>query len=426
MKRILCAIAAAALLGQAATIFAQDSGEPSEQSVLDAARAKYWQDKAPDSQAPEAGQELDQQDQSPYDGSGAENDNPVPYTPFLLSLVPGISLPFGYYDASFAGGAVAVIARDVTGAEGSGVFNLARDIHGFQGAGVFNISRNVTGAQGAGVFNIVDRDLTGFQGAGVFNIVRGSVSGFQGAGVFNMAKKALTPLQAAGVFNIDDEIVGFQAAGVFNIAGSVSGGQAAGVFNAAKVVRGVQIGVVNVAGNIEGFQLGLVNIAGNGIRSVGVDYEPATDYFFARRQAGIQSLYTVIGLGAPSGDWFKNLDGFIASFGLGSRARLFGLTLDLDVSASQPIAGIPTDAAAWKDCGVAAWTRFRPYPTISLMAGAPIGGRLRIVGGLKADVDFDSLGDRVPEAQKQGGTWRSSAFGESFTAYYKWFFGLRI
>ncbi len=230
MKRIIFIIAAAALLGQAALI-AQDSGEPSEQSVLDAARAKYWQDKAPKAAS-------DSTEAAAPSDSKAQSDVPpqpdVPYTPVLVSFVPGVSFPFGYYDASLAAGAIGTLARDISGAQGSGVFNVGRDVKGLQWAGVFNVSRNVLGLQDAGVFNIVDGDVTGFEGAGVFNIwPTGRSRASRPPASSTSPIKVLAPLQAAGVFNIADVVYGFQAAGTFNIAGRVVGGQAAGVFNKA-------------------------------------------------------------------------------------------------------------------------------------------------------------------------------------------------
>jgi hypothetical protein len=396
MKRILYLLAAAALLSQAALAFAQDSGEPSEESVLEAARSKYQQDQSASDEVP---------------GGGTEAE--VPYTPILLSFVPAISIPFGYYDVSIAGGAVGNLTRDVTGAEGAGVFNLARNVSGFQGAGVFNI---------------VEGDVKGFQGAGVFNIVNGTVMGFQSAGVFNIAGKARTPFQGAGVFNIAEEIYGFQAAGVFNIAGRVAGGQVAGLFNSAERVSGVQIGVVNVARHIDGIQLGLINIAGNGVDSVGLSWEPASDFVYAHWQAGTPALYTVAGLGAPSGDWFRNIDGFVVSLGLGSRTRFLGLNLDLDISAEQAIGALPYgsfdcdgDWSAWEG-----WSMIRPYPAVRLAAGLPLGRHLQLVGGFKADFDFDSWSGRVPESLKVGSSWRGSLFDEDFTAWTKWFFGFKI
>jgi hypothetical protein len=358
MKRILYLIAAAALLSQAALAFAQDSGEPSEQSVLDAARSRYQQDQGSVANEPATADEP----ATAQDGAGAE----VPYTPILLSFVPGVSLPFGYYDVSIAGGAIA---------------NLTRDVAGVEGAGVFNIARNVSGFQGAGVFNIAEGDITGFQGAGVFNI-----------------------------------------------AGKVSGGQVAGLFNSADRVRGVQIGVVNVARHIDGIQLGLINIAGNGVDSLGLSWEPASDFTYVHWQAGTPALYTVAGLGAPSGDWFRSIDGFVASLGLGSRARFLGLNLDLDISAVQAIGALPFgsldccgDWSAWEG-----WSMIRPYPSVRLAAGLPLGRHLQLVGGFKADIDFDSLGGRVPEALKVGSSWRGALFDEGFTAWTKWFFGVKI
>jgi hypothetical protein len=416
MKRFISLFAVAALLCQAAFLIAQTSDEPSTQSVLDAARAKYWQDKSSE----------DQSEGQSSDSAGGEVREPVGYTPFLISFVPGVSVPFGYYDTSIAGGAIGNLTRDINGVEGASVFNLSRDIHGLQAAGVFNLARNVTGFQSAGVFNMVDRDFSGFQGAGVFNIVNGRFAGFQGAGVFNIGNRVFAPFQGAGVFNLVDEVYGFQAAGVFNIAGTVVGGQAAGVFNIAKRVNGVQLGVVNIADHIDGVQLGLINIAGNGVGSLGVTYEPLTNFFFAHLQAGTPYLYTVAGLGAASQDWGRNLDGFVASLGLGSRTRLLGLNIDLDVSGMQTLAGLPRDQAGCENWNPEAQNWFRPFPSIRLMAGLPLGGHLQLVGGLTADVDFDSLGNRVPEALKTSSVWRAQVFGESFSAYYKWFFGLKI
>jgi hypothetical protein len=427
MKRIISMFIAAALLCQAAIVFAHDSSEPSIKSVLEAARAKYWHDKGSDAKA-ESSDEEQKDSEGGEDGPDLEEaQNEVPYTPVLFSWVPGVSIPFGYYDASLVGGAIGNLVRDVSGAECAGVFNISRDVRGGQGAGVFNISRNIYGFQSAGVFNIVDSDLRGFQSAGVFNIVDGSVSGFQSAGIFNIAGTVRAPIQVAGIFNIDDEIYGFQGAGIFNIAGSVAGGQVAGIFNKADRVSGVQIGLVNIADHIDGVQLGLVNLAGNGVNSSCVSYEPQTGFAYAYWQAGTPALYTVVGLGAPSSDWFIDFSGFMASFGLGSRTTMFGFKIDLDVSAEQGIGTLPYDSFAWEDGGEwEGWNMIRPYPSIRLMTGLPLGHRFEAVCGLKVDVDVDALGNRVPQALKTGKSWKGSLFEERFTAWPKWFFGLKI
>jgi hypothetical protein len=335
MKRIFSIVAAAALLCEGAIVSAQEPGGPSD----------------------------------------------VPYTPVLVSLVPGISFPFGYYDSSLAGGAIGNLVRDVSGAEGAGVFNISRDVRGTQGAGVFNVSRRILGFQGAGVFNIADGDVDGFQGAGVFNI-----------------------------------------------ADRVDGGQAAGLFNRADRVTGIQVGLVNVAGYIDGVQIGLVNIAGNGVGSIGLTYEPVDEFTYVHLQEGTPALYTVFGIGAPTGDWLRDCSGFVASIGLGSRTRCFGLDFDLDVSAEQAIGDLPFDSFEWYGNWRAwqGWSMMRPYPSVRLMAGLPLGGHFQIVGGLKADFDLDSLGGRVPEALKQGSSWRGRLFGEGFTVWPKWFFGVKI
>ena len=404
MKRFFHILLAIALFSQATIVLAQESDEPSEQSVLDVAREKYQQDQdsvaeSQDSEAPAAD-----------DATGASQE--ASYTPILISLVPGLSFPFGYHDASLAVGAIGNIARDIAGFEVAGVFNITRDLRGFQEAGVFNTARNVQGFQAAGVFNIVDGDLAGFQAAGVFNI----------------AGKVQAPLQAAGVFNIADEMYGFQAAGVFNISGRVAGGQIAGVFNKADRITGLQIGLVNIARHIDGVQLGLVNIAGNGVDSGSAFYEPQSGFAYAHWQAGTPAFYTAAGIGAPAGDWLRDYTGFVASVGVGSRTRLFGLNLDLDISAEQAIGSLPFQTFSWSRDWRAweGWAMIKAYPSVMLTLGLPLARHFQIIGGLKADIDVDSLGDRVPAALKVGDSWRGNIFNEGFSVWPKWFFGLKI
>jgi hypothetical protein len=267
-------------------------------------------------------------------------------------------------------------------------------------------------------------DVQGFQGAGVFNMSK-KVHGFQAAGVFNMSDDIDAPLQAAGVFNMAKRVRGFQAAGVFNMAEDVSGGQFAGVVNVAGKVRGLQVGLVNVAESIDGMQIGLVNVAGNGVDSLGVLYEPRTDYVYAQWQSGTPALFSVLGVGAPAESWFDDWQEYSVFAGLGSRARILGINLDADVCAVQPVADLPSDRAAWESG--TAWNSLRPYPSVRLTAGIPVFGRRgQIVGGLKADIDVDSLGDRVPESLRAGESWSDTWFGERFTVWPKWFIGLKF
>jgi len=48
------------------------------------------------------------------------------------------------------------------------------------------------------------------------------------------------------------------------------------------------------------------------------------------------------------------------------------------------------------------------------------------VGGIKIDVDVDSLGERVPESLRAGEPWSDTWFGERFTAWPKWYFGVKL
>jgi len=399
MKKIIVLLAAA-LLAQAVI-----ADEPSEQSVLEAARAKYWQDQRSSNDGDDA---ITVDVDIDVNIGDSERHEDVPFTPILISFVPGVSVPFGYYDVGIAAGMIGNVARDVKGASLASVFNIARDVKGLQCAGVFNIADDVKGLQAAGIFNIAEQ-----------------VHGFQGAGVFNIADDVDSPIQASGVFNIAGNVRGSQAAGVFNIADDVSGAQAAGVFNAADRVRGVQIGIVNVAEDIDGVQIGLVNIAGNGVDSLGVLYEPQSDWFYAQWQSGAPALFSVYGIGAPASAWFEDWSEFSAFAGLGTRGRLLGVNLDLDVCAVQPIAGLPSSREAWETGD--AWKSLAPYPSVRLTAGIPVLGRRgQFVVGLKADVDVGSPGDRVPESLRTGKSWSDAWFGERFTVWPKWYIGVKF
>jgi hypothetical protein len=408
MRHILSFLFALAMFGRAVFAFAQDSGEP----IGNSAAAS-----------------------EPQDGY-------APYTPILISLVPGISFPLGLYDVSIAGGMIGSMVGNVSGVEGSEVFNFSKNLRGVQGAGVLNIAKSVKGAQGAGIFNIAD-DVNGIQGSGVFNIADDSVSGIQGSGIFNIAK-SISGVQGSGVFNISKERVvgvqgsgvfnmaasirGVQGAGLFNISGEVDGCQGAGLFNSAGNVKGLQVGLVNIADTIDGAQIGLVNIAGNGIHALSLMYEPATSYVYGYWQLGTPYLYTIAGFGAPYDNWSFDFGNTVASLGLGSRARIFDIYIDVDVSAEQAIGSLPYGSFDWRGdwSRWAGWSMIRPYHSAKITVGLPICRDLQIFVGLKADMDIDALGDRVPEALQAGSAWKGSLFDGGFTVWPKWFFGIKV
>ena len=219
---------------------------------------------------------------------------------------------------------------------------------------------------------------------------------------------------------------GFQAAGVFNAAGDVRGGQIASILNVADDVRGVQIGLVNVAEDLRGIQLGLVNIARNGVNCLGVLYEPDTGYAYGLWQAGSKALYTIATVGAPREDWFVRDGAFLVSFGLGSRTRVFGLNLDLDVSAVQPVENRVAEFRAAIESGECPdWRSLDPYPSARLTLGIPLFGKLQLVCGTKIDFQLDVAGT-VPESQKVDGSWSGRALGLDYSAYPKTFVGVKF
>jgi hypothetical protein len=387
MKRIITFAFAAALLVQAVFAIAQDSpaqapGEPSEQSALGAAREKYWSKREaeakPAQEAPEAATAPESSVAGPEGApSGAAEraavgakarDNSAPYTPIQLSVVPGLTFPRGRYDTSLAAGMFGSRSRDVSGIQGSGAFSLARNVHGAQGAGAFNVAREVHGVQGAGLFNVAR------------------------------------------------EIRGSQFSGLFNVAGEV---------------EGAQFGLVNFARRVDGVQVGLLNFAKNGVHSLGFAYEPKSSYAYAYWQSGMPALYTRWSLGARCRDWELDSDGVVASLGLGTRRSIYSLDVDMDLSAECEIGDNAFDRVRIRhEKGGCEWEGDlafpRPYPSLRIEASLPVGSHWRIFGGLKADVDANCLGDRVPEGLKVGGSWKGRLWGEDYAVWPKCFFGLKI
>ena len=427
MKRFLFIVALAALLGQAAA--SQESHEPDEGSVLETARSKYFAEK-----------ELPERDESiPQGGAGAgEAESPAaqarerPYTPFVLSLVPGLSFPFGTYDATVHLGLVGSLAGSVEGLQLSNVFAIAEaEVEGVQAAGVFGIAGGaIEGVQAAGVFAIAGGAVEGFQGAGVFNIADGEVDGVQAAGVFNIADGAVDGFQAAGVFNIAGDLDGFQAAGIFNVAERVEGSQAAAVLNVAEELDGLQIGLVNIADRMDGVQIGLVNIAlSPGLSSTGGFYEPDTDYLYGALQSGSRRLYALISAGMPREDWGRRSRDLLLGYGLGTRLDLGLACLDLDLSALSlvgpqlPAIGEALDEG--RPLADEAASDLIPFPSLRACLGLPLAGKLRLVGGLKVDFDLAEA-PRLPEALKRGRAHSSELFGVDYRAWTKLYLGLEL
>jgi hypothetical protein len=429
MKRIVFSVVAAALCATSG-VWAQASDEPSEDYVLQQARDRYADQSAEDSAEPRNSSTttfntpggsvtiITTRNQKP-----PADRNELPYTPFVLSFVPGISLPWGMYDTSFAFGYIGSLVGDVNGAQASGVFNIA--------AGEIN------GLQGAGVFNLAEGDVNGLQGSGVFNISGGDVNGAQGAGVFNIADGNVSFLQSAGVFNIAGSVNGVQSAGIFNIADSVNGVQAAGLFNIAGQANGAMIGLVNVADELDGVAIGLINIIGNGIHDLSVDYQYNTNTVYTTYRSGTPFLYASFFAGQAADELFSSSDTLTIGTGLGHRFRVLFLTADVELCAEMPVDSASMAAVknlSSTDTQPASWEEFtNALPPVFGSVRASFGfGRRRGFGAyLGVKTDFEVYGtSAVPERlRKSSGdeaSYRWQAFGTDFEFWPKIFIGLKF
>ena len=318
------------------------------------------------------------------------------YAPIQISLVPGLALPFGASDAGIALGSIG---------------NISGSVDLLQAAGVFNIAERIHGIQAAGVFNIADRGMEGIQGAGVFNI----------------AGDRYAPAQIAGVFNIATGVRGLQTAGVFNIAGDVTGAQIAPVFNIAEDVDGFQVGLINVAGHVRGIQLGLVNISSNGVFDLSSSWEPPTDYVYGTLKTGNTSIFGVYSIAAPKADLFNAADRAILSAGLGTRVGdPRSLFLDLSLSASQAMGpDVLRFYEAWTySNGLEPGDVLAPWPTLDASLSLNLGG-LHLTGGFRSDILLASA-PNLPSGLAKGFQYSDTWFGESFTAWTKWYIGVGI
>jgi hypothetical protein len=419
MKRIVSCILAAAICAQAG-LFAQ-ANEPSEDYVLEQARDQYSSSTTLDSQ--DAGQQtqypvavieagnltisISERQETP-----ASERNGYPYTPFVLSLVPGLSSPLGMWDSSFSLGTIGSITGSVYGLQASGVFNIADgDIGGFQGAGVFNIASG---------------SVHGFQGAGVFNLAE-QVNGFQGAGVFNMAQ-TVSVAQVAGVFNMADELDGVQAAGVFNVAGKADGVMAAGVINVADKAKGVMIAPINIADELDGLAIGFLNFIGNGIHDLSVDYQFDTDMMYLTYRSGTPQGYAVFYAGQPADKLFLSSEDLSIGAGLGHRLRILFLTADIEGCVELPIDPDRLhEAAETGNPELLPWSEAFGSLRVSFGFGQRRGFGAYL--GIKTDIAFAGSGQIPQHLRSSYGESAPKAlalFGENFELWPKLFLGLKF
>jgi len=316
------------------------------------------------------------------------------YTPIQISLVPGLAFPFGFPDAGISLGSIG---------------NISGRVDLLQAAGVFNIAEDIRGIQVAGVFNIADEGMEGMQAAGVFNI----------------AEDRYAPIQTAGVFNIAKGVRGFQAAGVFNISGDLRGVQVSPVFNVAEDVDGFQVGLINIADRVRGVQIGVINISSNGVFELGTSWDPQTEFVYGTLKTGNTSVFGIYSVAMPKADLLNTSERMILSAGLGTRVGdSRSLSLDLSASASQELG---TDAAMFLDAwsfrhGLTPMDVLAPWPTLDASLSLKMGG-LRLTGGVRADISLESA-PNLPAALEKGLSYKATWFGETFTAWSKWYVGI--
>ncbi len=227
----------------------------------------------------------------------------VNYTPFVLSIVPGINIP---------------------GARNGNIvlspFMSEQD--------------NVLGFQVASFMNMINVNIIGIQTAGFMNIVRGNGSGIQTAGFSNLVNGNYQGVQTAGFINqVKGNFQGIQTAGFINIAGKVTG---------------LQVAPINIADESSGLAIGLLNFIGNGIHAPALywDLLPGKNQLWCQFQSGTKHFYTTWLAGTQA-----DFDGDYAAFGGGMGWRLGenGLSLDFELLSRQIItSGMASYYTSWE------------------------------------------------------------------------------
>jgi hypothetical protein len=362
----------------------------------------------------------------------------APYSPFVISLLPGISIPFGTYKTNMAIAAIGGITAEVKGIAASGIFDIiSGDLLGLQTAGIFTVvGGDAMAIQSSGIFGIVSGTMTGIQAAGICNVAGGDVKGLQTAGIFNMGRD-LTGVQAAGIFNTARQVKGVQVAGIGNIANDVTGAQVAGIINIASEVKGTQIGLINISKEMYGLPIGLFNFTLNGIRDIGF-WQDSSNSVYAFWSNGTNNFYTILYAGESLDDWFRNTDTIAAGGGAGVRLIEKPLRLDLDLSAKhyygprfaqnlalakEPVA--TTKGAVAEASSERAWTPSPVFPSLRLSLGLPLFSKFEVFCGASADMGIEGL-CAIPEEIASDRSFHFQAFGSRIDVSPQLYWGLRF
>ncbi|MBR4260223.1 MAG: hypothetical protein IKQ17_14420 [Kiritimatiellae bacterium] len=192
-----------------------------------------------------------------------EEEGPIGWTPFALSLASPVQLPWGIGN------------WDVFGIDLGVFYNDVWHMYGLDLALATTVRGDTRGLVLSGVFNYASRDIYAIRATLGANISAGTLYGMDAGGfgyhneiygidleLIGTMQKKITGFDVGLVFNLtEDESCGLNIAGGVNMAKTAYGCQIAGVFNYTDELHGCQIALVNFARECPwGFQIGLVNI----------------------------------------------------------------------------------------------------------------------------------------------------------------------
>ena len=192
-----------------------------------------------------------------------EEEGPVGWTPFALSLASPVQLPWGIGE------------WDVFGIDLGVFYNDVWHMYGLDLALATTVRGDTRGLVLSGLFNYADRDIYAIRATLGANISAKALYGMDvgGFGYHNeiygidiefvgTMQKKITGFDASLIFNLtEEESCGCTVVGGVNMAKTAYGCQIAGVFNYTDELHGCQIGLVNYARECPwGFQIGLANI----------------------------------------------------------------------------------------------------------------------------------------------------------------------
>jgi len=164
-----------------------------------------------------------------------------------------------------------------------------------------------------------------------------------------------------------------------------------------------------------------------GVFSLSVSWEPQSGYFRNTLLIGIPSIYTIYSIAAPQDELFKIPDNTILSAGLGTRiGNTRSIYADLSASVSQAMGSdLKRFLNAWTfSGGLKPDDVLAPWPTLDASLWLNLGS-IRLTCGLRSDINLASA-PNLPARLAKGFAYSDTWFGEHFTAWTRWYIGLRF